>query len=257
VACAGQFRWTSASRSHVGLVREVNEDACLDLPESGLWAVADGMGGHTLGDVASRGVVESLRRLPAAGSLQESLRTARERLQAVNRQLCAEAAVRALRVIGSTVVLLLACDRQCGCLWAWDSRIYLYRQGKLSRLTRDHSQVEELLSQGALSPEEAADHPLRHMITRAVGAAETLDLDEETVEVSDGDMFLLCSDGLSNEVSEEEICAALVGGNCGQASEVLIELALKHGGRDNVSVVVVRAEEVLNVDKTVLNPIFL
>lgn len=257
MACAGQFRWTSASRSHTGLVREVNEDACLDQPESGLWAVADGMGGHTLGDVASRSVVEALGKLPAADSLAEFARNARERLQVVNRQLRMEAAIRNVQVIGSTVVVLFACEGRCGYLWAGDSRIYLYRGGVLAQLTRDHSQVEDLLSQGALSPEEAADHPLRNLITRAVGAAEILETDEENLEIQDGDMFLLCSDGLSNEVGEEQICAALVGGNCAQGAEVLVDLALKHGGRDNISVVVVRAEEMQSPDKTVLNPIFL
>lgn len=257
MACAGQIRWTSAARTHTGLVRELNEDACLDLPDVGLWAVADGMGGHTLGDVASRTVVESLGKLPTAESLAEFARLARDKLQLVNRQLRMEAALREVQVIGSTVVALFACERRCGYLWAGDSRLYLYRNGQLTQLTRDHSQVEEMVSQGALSPQEAIDHPLRHLITRAVGADETLELDEDSLDVEDGDMFLLCSDGLSNEVSEEEICAALVGGNCGQGAEVLVDLALKHGGRDNVSVVVVRAEEMQGPDKTVLNPIFL
>lgn len=250
------FRWTSAAASHAGLVREINEDACLDQPERGLWAVADGMGGHTLGDFASRGVIETLSKLPPAGSLAELARNARERLQAVNRQLRMEAALRALPVIGSTVVVLFAWDRRCGYLWAGDSRLYVYRHGQLTQLTRDHSQVEELKAQGRLSPEEALGHPLRNLITRAVGAAEILELDEALLEVEDGDMFLLCSDGLTNEVSAEEICAALVNGSCRQAAEVLIELALKHGGRDNVSAVVLRAGDGEGTDQTVLNPAF-
>ncbi|HJW24119.1 MAG TPA: protein phosphatase 2C domain-containing protein [Rhodocyclaceae bacterium] len=257
MAGAGPFRWTSASRCHPGLVREVNEDACLERPEIGLWAVADGMGGHALGALASRTVVDALGALLPAGSLAELAAAAWERLQAVNRQLRAEAALRDVRIIGSTAVVLLAWEGRCVCLWAGDSRIYLYRAGQLTQLTRDHSQVEELLARGALSPEEAADHPLRNLITRAVGADDLLEVDEETLEVNDGDIFLLCSDGLSNEVGAEQMAAALAGGDCGQAAEVLMDLALKHGGRDNISVVVVRAEDVQNLDKTIVNPVFL
>ncbi len=254
MTCETQFEWTSSSRSHVGLVRQVNEDACLDQPERGLWAVADGMGGHALGDVASRMVIEALQGMPSPDSLGQFIVEARERLQAVNHQLRVEAAVRDAQIIGSTVVVLLAHDRYCGYLWAGDSRIYLYREGRLTQLTRDHSQLEELLFSGTLSPGDAALHPARNLITRAIGAADTLDLDEEILEVNDDDMFLLCSDGLSNEVSEQEMLGALVSGNCRQASDALIEMALERGGRDNVSVVVVRAEDLYSTEKTVLNP---
>jgi protein phosphatase len=254
VADATEFEWTSASCSDVGLVRQINEDACLEQPERGLWVVADGMGGHTLGDFASRLVIESLNQLPPPASLAQFVSAARERLQNVNRQLRIEAALRNAHIIGSTVVVLLACGRSCASLWAGDSRIYLYRNGQLRPLTRDHSQVEELKASGTLSDEEAILYPARNLITRAVGAADTLDLDEEILDVKDDDMFLLCSDGLSNEVSEAEMCTALVSGNCRQAAAALLELALKRGGRDNISVVVVRADDLYSVEKTVLNP---
>lgn len=254
MTCATQFRWTSASRSHVGLVREINEDACLDQPERGLWAVADGMGGHAVGDFASRMVVETLSNVPSPNSLENFLADARERLQTVNQRLRAEAAIRNVQRIGSTVVVLLACDRYCGYLWAGDSRIYLYRNGRLRLLTRDHSTVEELKSRGHLTAEDAVHHPAQNLITRAVGAVDTLELDEEIVEVHDGDIFLLCSDGLSNEVSEQEISSALTPGSCRQASEALVDMALKRGGRDNISAVVVRAEDLYTSDKTLLNP---
>jgi protein phosphatase len=165
-----------------------------------------------------------------------------------------EAAVRDVPIIGSTVVVMVACDSSCGYLWAGDSRLYLYRNGRLKLLTRDHNQVEELRSRGELPPEGSNDYPPRNLITRAVGAMDTLDLDEQTMKVDDDDMFLLCSDGLSNEVSEGEICAALASGNCRQAAETLIETALKHGGRDNISAVVARAEDLYGSDKTILNP---
>jgi len=250
VNCATRFQWMSAARSDAGLVREINEDACLDQPAKGLWAVADGMGGHALGDFASRMVVEALDRLAPPDSVLEFVAAAVQRLQDVNRQLRAEAATHAVRIIGSTVVVLLARERQCRYLWAGDSRLYLYRNGSLTQLTRDHNQIELLRSLGDPCPESAT----HNAITRAVGALDTLELDQGTVKLSDGDMFLLCSDGLSNAVSEQEICRALLPGNCRQAAEALIEIALKRGGRDNISAVVALAEDPCNADKTVLNP---
>lgn len=254
MTCDTQFQWTSASRSHIGLVREINEDACLDLPERGLWAVADGMGGHALGDLASGMVIACLSSLPPHETVGNLIADARRRLQAVNRQLRAEAAIRDVHIIGSTVIALLACGNWCGYLWAGDSRLYLYRSGRLALMTQDHSQVEELKAQGSLSAEDALHHPARNLITRAIGAMDTLDLDEKTMEVIDGDMFLLCSDGLSNDVTEPEMCDALATGSCRQAVEVLVDIALTRGGHDNISTVVIRAEDPYSFEKTVLNP---
>lgn len=249
-----QFRWTSAALSHVGLVRELNEDSCLELPQKGLWAVADGMGGHSLGDFASYLVVDNLNQIDTPDRIGKFVNAVRQKLQEVNRRLREEADVRDVSLIGSTVVVLLTCERSCGYLWAGDSRLYLFRNGSLKQLTRDHNQVEELRARGALPPEDSTDFPSRNMITRAVGAMDTLDLDEKTMKVEDGDMFLLCSDGLSNEVSDRDICSALLAGNCRQAAESLLAIALKQGGRDNISVVVVRAEDLDSDDRTMLNP---
>lgn len=254
VTDATQFRWTSASRSHVGLVRKINEDACLDLPERRLWAVADGMGGHALGDFASQTIVAALDGIPPPDSLATFVADARDRLQTVNRLLREEADMRGVHIIGSTVVVLLAYDRYCAYLWAGDSRIYRYRNGLLTRLTRDHSQIEELKAIGNPALENAISQSVRNMITRAVGAADTLDIDEETIDVNDGDIFLLCSDGVSNEVSEQEMCSVLAPGNCRHASEALVDIALERGGHDNISAVVVRADDLGSTDKTVLNP---
>jgi protein phosphatase len=254
VAFLSQFRWTSASSSHVGLVRTLNEDACLDRPESGLWAVADGMGGHALGDFASHLVVDNLSNIEVASRIAEVVSRVRLRLQAVNRQLREEAVVRDAGIIGSTVVVLIAGEYSCGYLWAGDSRLYLFRQGSLQQLTRDHTQLEELRLRGDLPPPDSAGYPSRNMITRAVGALDELDLDEKIMPLDDGDTFLLCSDGLSNEVTESEIRDALLTGNCRQAVETLIEIALKRGGRDNISAVVVRADDLDSTDRTILNP---
>jgi protein phosphatase len=254
VICASQFRWASSARSDVGRVREINEDACLDQPDKGRWAVADGMGGHAVGDLASRLVVDTLSQMSPPASMRRFIADARTRLQAANRQLREEAVRRQVQRIGSTVVVLLACDRFCGYLWAGDSRLYLYRQGQLRQLTRDHSQVEELRLQGRLTDEEARHHPAQHMITRAVGATDRLNLDEDAIEVADGDVFLLCSDGLSNEVTNDEILTTLASADCRRASEELVDIALARGGRDNISAVVVQAEDPHASDKTLLNP---
>jgi protein phosphatase len=252
---AAEFRWTSASRSHPGRVREVNEDACLEQPEHGLWAVADGMGGHSLGEFASRLAIRSLMDLPAPKSLARYVTAAQEQLQQANHRLRAEAARRDVPVIGTTIAVLLASQRHCTCLWAGDSRIYLYRSGRLRQLTRDHSQLEAVRSRRVSSSDDTLDRPPANLITRALGGADTLELDDNTVEVVDGDVFLLCSDGLSNEVSELAIEQTLLPGNCRLACEALIELALEQGGRDNITTVVVRAEDLCSPDRTVVHPV--
>ena len=248
------FKWTSASRTDTGLVRKINEDSVLDLADKGIWAVADGMGGHTLGDFASNAIVTALTDIPPPNSLEHFATETEARLQSVNRFLRNEAANRGAQIIGSTVVVLLACGRRCAYLWAGDSRIYLCRNGHLMQLTRDHSQVEELLACGSLTAEAAIHHPARNLITRAVGAADMLDVDGETIEVADGDVFLLCSDGVSNEVTEQEMRSALVTGDCRQAAHELVEIALMRGGRDNISAVVARADDMHITEQTVLNP---
>ncbi len=248
-----QLRWTSAARTDIGLVRSRNEDAFLDLPARRMWAVADGMGGHAFGDVASKMVVDALAALPAPANLQQAVADVRAELLGVNRALLAEAAARQVPVIGSTVVVLLAWGAAAVCVWAGDSRIYLCRGANLYQLTRDHNQFEELQARNGLSAAEALAYPGSAMITRALGAAEALELDDVQVQVSDGDVFLLCSDGLSNAVGEADILAALAGGQCEKAADALVALALANGGRDNITVVVARADD-LESDKTVMNP---
>jgi protein phosphatase len=244
------LRWTCAARTDVGLVRSRNEDAYLAEPQRGLWAVADGMGGHAFGDLASGAVIDALAGLPAPATLTEFIESARARLAQVNDMLRAEARARQVPVIGSTVAALLACGLETACLWAGDSRIYLFRRGRLQQLTRDHSQLEALKARGA-DPASATASP--NMITRAVGAADATIFDVATVTAGDGDMFLLCSDGLSTPVEEGVIAALLGPGDCAQAARELVDQALANGGRDNITVVVVRVDD-LSGDKTVVNP---
>ncbi|EDZ99306.1 protein serine/threonine phosphatase [Burkholderia sp. H160] len=212
------------------------------------------MGGHAVGDLASRTVIDALTQLTAPHGLRTLIADVRARLQSANRQLRDEAARRQVQRIGSTVVVLLACDRFCGYVWAGDSRIYLYRAGQLRQLTRDHSQVEELRSLGVITEEEARHHPAQHMITRAVGATDLLELDDDAIEVADGDVFLLCSDGLSNELSNDEIADVLTSAERENACGELVDLALARGGRDNITAVVVEAHDPNASEKTLLNP---
>ena len=212
------------------------------------------MGGHTVGDLASRMAVDALSDVQASRNLEEFVATTEARLQTVNQRLRAEAAARKVKRIGSTVAVLLACEGSCAYLWAGDSRIYLYRRGRLTQLTRDHSLLEELRARGAAPSGGGARRAAHSTITRAVGATDELELDGDVVEVEDGDVFLLCSDGLSNELSEQEMTDALLPGNCGQASDALVDAALKAGGHDNISAVVVRAEDLDSGDRTLFNP---
>lgn len=250
MSCDAAFHWTSAALTDVGRVRSRNEDACLAQPQRGLWAVADGMGGHAFGDVASRTVVEALDRLPPPSSLARFIDAARDAIVQVNGTLRAEARTRHVPVMGSTVVALLACGTEAACLWAGDSRIYLYRSGRLQQLTRDHSQAAALQARGL---DAAAAAVGANMITRAVGASDTLDVEVTTLGTRDGDIFLLCSDGLSNPVPEQDIHDTLACGDCAHAAQTLVGLALANGGRDNVTVVVVRASD-MSSDRTLLNP---
>ncbi len=247
-----RLRWTSAALTDVGLVRSRNEDCFLAQPARGVWAVADGMGGHAFGDIASRMVVESIDLIGAPSNLADFVAAAREQIVKVNRQLRDEAQARRVTVMGSTVVVLLACGDELACLWAGDSRIYLYRNERLQQLTRDHSQAEELRSRGT-PPGLEMSAAIANMITRAVGAAESIDVDVATLEAVDGDMLLLCSDGLSNPVDEAAIAAAMALGDCARAAQALVAPALANGGRDNITVVVVRADDI-GSDRTVVNP---
>ncbi len=235
---APHMHWSSASRTDVGKVRRINEDAVLDLPELGLWMVADGMGGHAAGDLASGTIVSALASIAPPTSLGAHLDEVRRRLQAVNRRLREEARHRG-QVIGSTVVVLLIHRDHGVVLWAGDSRAYCYRNGALLQLTRDHSQVQELLSRGLLAPDEVDEHPAANVITHAAGVAEVLELDSELFVLGDDDTFLLCSDGLYRELDDDAITACLDLGDCRRACDALIDAALARGARDNVSAVVV------------------
>lgn len=233
--------WTSYAVSHVGTVRKINEDACLNRPARGLWAVADGMGGHSAGDVASRQIVEALDSLPAEGSLSVLAGTVEESLREVNSSLLRLADESDKHTIGSTVAVLLVRGRHALCVWAGDSRIYRMRKGRFEQLTQDHAMVEDMVEAGLITRGEAENHPQANRITRAVGAMDELFVDMEMHELQPGDRFLLCSDGLYKDASNNEL--AKIMRRKGDTAKAAVDLALEHNARDNVSVVTVNIEK--------------
>lgn len=250
---ATQFGWTSAAVSHVGQVRQLNEDACLDAAERGIWAVADGMGGHAAGDVASASVIATLADVVVPSGLGELVSDVQGRLQRVNKTLHKEGQRRG-QIIGSTVVALLTYGRHAVAVWAGDSRMYRVRGGALQQLTKDHSRVQEMVGQGLVSAEEAAAHPQANVITRAIGVARELVLDSVMFDVEVGDVFVLCSDGLSGELSDGEIARALMAGAPAEVAGNLVEQALARGARDNVTAVVIHAADHDHITETQRNP---
>jgi len=230
----------SAARTHMGTVRRRNEDAVLERAEIGLWAVADGAGGHERGDFASSRIIAALRRVDPALSGLSLVEEVKGSLAEVNREVRAKAAtIGPNALIGSTVAVLLIWGDQYCCLWAGDSRLYRMRASQLRQLTRDQSHVQDLVDRGEILPEAAASHPMANIVTNLIGAFDRLVLEERHDRLEPGDILLLCSDGLSGALGNVEIASILTGFSTDAAADRLIESALDQGARDNVSAVVV------------------
>lgn len=241
-APAPGLRFRSAARTDAGAVRTHNEDGFLDRPAARLWAVADGMGGHQDGAAASRLITETLDGLGGFSSGYAFLTGVTDALAQANKTLVARAAAfPGGGVTGATVVALLVEEAHAACVWAGDARAYHLDAGQLRRLTRDHSLLQELVDSGALSLEAAALDRRGNIVTRAVGAAEVLELDKVFAAVAPGDRFLLCSDGLTGMVSDEEIEQAMIASDPDAAADLLLALALGRGATDNVTLVVIEA----------------
>jgi serine/threonine protein phosphatase PrpC len=230
----------SAARTHVGTVRRRNEDAVLERVEIGLWAVADGAGGHQRGDYASSRIIAALRHVNPALSGPSLVEEVKGSLAEVNHEVRAKAAtIGSNALIGSTVAVLLIWDEQSCCLWAGDSRLYRMRAGRLHQLSRDQSHVQDLVDRGEILPEAAAAHPMSNIVTNLIGAFDQLVLEERRDRLQPGDILLLCSDGLSSALRDAEMAHILTGSPLAAAADRLIEQALDQGARDNVSAVVV------------------
>jgi serine/threonine protein phosphatase Stp1 len=240
------FRFEQGSRTDVGCIRQVNEDAYLAREQDALWAVADGMGGHSKGKWASTRIAAALEAATLPEDLDGAVAAVIAALDHANAEICrtgdAEGAV-----IGSTVTALLVRDRCFVVLWAGDSRLYRLRDGALRLLTTDHSQVEQMIAAGLLTREEAEGHPMAHLLSRAVGVRPELTLDRRSGEVLPGDLFLLCSDGLTRVVQDGEILELVAQASPPRAATALVELALGRGAADNVTVVVVGCDETTHI----------
>jgi serine/threonine protein phosphatase PrpC len=231
-----RYRWVT--RTHVGRMRDHNEDAVW--PEAGksgederlVVAVADGMGGHVGGEVASRTAIETASVAPGPAAV---------RVQAANVAVRDTAARQPrLRGMGTTLTLAIFEDGRAELGHVGDSRAYLMRDGALTQVTSDHSYVAEMIAAGRMTPEEADVHPYRSVLLRAVGLESDVEVDALEVELAVGDRFLICSDGVTSMISDEEISACLGEAySAEESADALIAAANSAGGADNITVVVV------------------
>lgn len=234
----------AAGSSDVGLRRRENQDHYVVVPDLGLYAVADGMGGHSAGRVASRlavdGLIDALeRRVDSAERLNERLRAAVHDANSVvfrasqERPGCAG--------MGTTLVAFLSDGRRAALAHVGDSRAYLVREGRIRQLTDDHSIVGELLRRNQISENDAREHPHRHVLTRALGVRDQVEPDLAEFGPAPGDVFVLCSDGLTTHVEDHDI-AKIVSSDpdLQEAAESLVDLANGRGGEDNTTVLLIR-----------------
>jgi protein phosphatase/serine/threonine-protein phosphatase Stp1 len=237
----GTFR--SRAATHPGTAGRMNEDGYLNRPDLGLWVVADGAGGHQSGEVASAEVVAALQDIAVGLSAGEMLQEVRARLEATHEKLRTVSEQRGRGIMATTVVVLIARDDHFACLWAGDSPAYLLRGDVLTKITRDHSLVQDLVEGGIITEAEAVNHRQANIITRAVGAdQESLELDKRTGPLMPGDRLLLCSDGLSKTLSAGEI-AELLSLEDGADAEKLVMAAIDARAIDNVTAITIQLDD--------------
>lgn len=236
------LRHATGASTHQGQVRDHNEDGWFASEEQGLWAVADGMGGHENGEWASGVVVTNLGKLQLVGEFENCCEQISAAIYQANAEIQREASASG-RQMGTTAVVLFVRESRFAVLWVGDSRAYLLRAGELHQISKDHTQVQEMVDLGMLSDADAHVHPMRHVLARAVGVAENVEVDVVVDDVEPGDTFLLASDGLHCCVSDDTIARMLAGSALDAVSCDLVNEALDHGAPDNVTVVAVRFRE--------------
>lgn len=228
----------AAGMTDVGKVRAMNQDAIGMFPDTQIWLVADGMGGHAHGEVASQAIIDAAADIEW-GRLADRIRSFESALQRVNRHLMSRARELGGQVMGSTVVACLVDENCAELIWAGDSRAYLLRDGVLGQQTEDHSYVTELIHAGLLTEEQAENHPRANVITRAVGGDSDLNLERKSVELKHGDRLLLCSDGISKELTAADIEAILDDAETPRAAcDALYSAVYERRARDNLSAIV-------------------
>ena len=233
---------TSYAITHRGTVRQLNEDSHVEINSHNLWVVADGMGGHEAGDYASQLVVDVIKMSAQNNSINE-LTSAYivSAIEEANRQLNEHSRTYLDdKTVGSTVVVLFIKEGVYNIIWVGDSRAYLYRNNTLTQISRDHSQVNELLSAGEITEAEVINHPLSNVITRAVGVTKDIEVDVIQEVINKDDLFLLCSDGLTGELSDEDISSVLDPKSIIDSGMALMHSSLVRGARDNVTCILVK-----------------
>jgi serine/threonine protein phosphatase PrpC len=247
---AANCRFETGAATHVGKVRDHNEDKYMVRPETGIWAVADGMGGHEAGEVASAKLIEALGSIDQPSSAADLLARCETSVLRANGELY-ELATERGRTMGTTLAVLLTFGGYYAGVWSGDSRIYRIRDGEISQISRDHTEAQALVDQGVLSPEEARHWPRRNVITRAIGIGAHPELDIEHGEIEADDIFVLCSDGLTGHLADGEIRELVISHRPQAACDALIDLTLARGATDNVTIIVVQC---LQDDTTVIRP---
>lgn len=234
--------WSSAGISHPGHLRTRNEDAWLARPEAGLWLVADGLGGHEDGHLASQAIVDALAYEVGSEQLASYVERVKETLFEVNRQLHARALARGADCcIGSTVAVLLSVADRCACIWAGDSRLYVLRQHQLFQVTRDHNLEQQWRDEGQPS-QRSINQAQAQVLTQAIGLGPALQLEVRTFQTMPGDVMLLCSDGVYRELSPEDIARAMELGKPSDIVRALSAQVLQGAARDNLTAVVIRVD---------------
>lgn len=237
------FRADSYATTDVGCVRKLNEDRHLSDDEQFHWAVADGMGGMAKGDWAAEKVVEAMGAVRLEGDLTSAINIIGNSIEDANAAIALHSA-EVGEQMGSTVVSLMLRDNQFAVLWVGDSRAYLWRDGHLTRLTKDHSQVQDMVDGGIITAEEAETHKLKNVLTRAVGIEDNFGIGMIHDAVRSDDVFLLCTDGLYGPVPESDIARLLeAADDLEEAAQTLLQLCIERGAPDNVTLVLVSAQE--------------
>ncbi|MEL6529142.1 MAG: protein phosphatase 2C domain-containing protein [Pseudomonadota bacterium] len=239
------FAYRSFGKTDTGLVRSHNEDSMLVNDQAGLWLVFDGMGGHENGALASQTAASAFDPFELPTEFEEAVTSVADRIHNVNSVLAEVAHKQNISKMGTTAVGLLLRDRRFAAVWVGDSRAYIFRSGGLFQLTVDHTHVQDLLDEGILSAADAKDHPMSHVLTRALGVEPEVQVDIVHDEAEPNDRFLLCSDGLSGPVPEDEIRQIMALPDPEQVVGELIARAHANGAPDNVTAIVV---EIGNVD---------
>ncbi|MGE5613403.1 MAG: Stp1/IreP family PP2C-type Ser/Thr phosphatase [Bacillota bacterium] len=241
-----------AARSDRGLVRELNEDSYRIISGSSgtpfVFIVADGMGGHNCGEVASKMTVEYIKNTVerggfSLGSPEDVEEAFREIVIGANKAVF-EASLEqpGTSGMGTTLTMAVIYGNKVTVAHVGDSRLYLVREGNIRQLTEDHSYISELVKNGTLTIEEAKMHPNKHVITRAIGTSSALDVGIMSFDYEEGDIFVLCTDGLTNKLEEYEILDVIANNEPDEACEKLVDIAKSKGGEDNITVIVIKCE---------------